>query len=190
MYFGVNEIRIDRKVSELDRFVLDFISIVQNFSKYVIINGYVAILLGRTRATEDVDIFISQMNKDKLKELYDTLLNKGYWCVNSDNFDELYEYLSSGIGIRFSQKGEIVPNMEVKFAIKTLQKEALLDTIKIKIYGEELIISSLERQIAFKRYYLKSDKDLEDARHIEKILGEKVNKEKIAYYKKKIENDA
>lgn len=52
-----------------------------------------------------------------------------------------------------------------------------------------LNISSLERQIAFKRYFLKSDKDLEDARHIENVFREHLKKEKIKKYKALIEQE-
>ena len=45
-------------------------------------------------------------------------------------------------------------------------------------------ISSLERQIAFKKYYLKSDKDIEDAKHIGSLFKENIDMEKINKYKK------
>jgi len=40
------EIRLDRKLNELDNFVMDFCSILD---KYVIISGYVSILLGEKK---------------------------------------------------------------------------------------------------------------------------------------------
>ena len=48
-------------------------------------------------------------------------------------------------------------------------------------------ISSLEIQIAFKKYYLKSDKDLEDAKHIEHIFKDKIDMEKVYKYKSILE---
>jgi len=49
-------------------------------------------------------------------------------------------------------------------------------------------ISSLERQIAFKKYYLKSPKYMEDVAHIDEIFGEKVNYNKIDKLKEVIDN--
>ena len=51
-----------------------------------------------------------------------------------------------------------------------------------------IIISSLERQIAFKRYYLMSDKDLEDAKHVEEVFKGHIDVEKIKKYKVFLEN--
>ena len=52
----------------------------------------------------------------------------------------------------------------------------------------KLKISSLERQIAFKRYYLGSDKDEEDAEHIERIFEKKLDYRKINKLKEAIDN--
>ena len=43
---------LDRELNELDSFVLEFIKCLQ--SRYVIVAGYVAILLGRSRTTDDI----------------------------------------------------------------------------------------------------------------------------------------
>ena len=61
--------------------------------------------------------------------------------------------------------------------------------IKVKTEKGDLIISSLERQIAFKRYYLKSDKDLEDAQHIEDSFKDNIDLNKIKGYMRLIENE-
>jgi len=48
------KIKLDKPINELDKFVLHFIKILEKHVDYVIISGYVAIPLGRSRATEDV----------------------------------------------------------------------------------------------------------------------------------------
>lgn len=48
-------------------------------------------------------------------------------------------------------------------------------------------ISSLERHIAFKKYYLGSGKDKEDALHIEEIFRGKIDYGKINKFRKLIE---
>ena len=53
------------------------------------------------------------------------------------------------------------------------------DLITVKLKEGILKISSLERHIAFKRYYLGTDKDMEDAKHVEEIFKGKINNEKV-----------
>lgn len=181
------EIITYRKLSVLDRFVVDFIRILRKHTDYVIISGYVSILLGRTRVTEDVDIFIRKINKEQFSELYDELKDKGFWCLNAENTDELYSFLKDGLAIRFAKKNNSIPNIEMKFPKDNLDEEAFKDSINVVLSEETLRISSFERHIAFKRYYLSSDKDIEDALHIEELFKEYINTEKIKNIKESIE---
>ena len=48
-------IKLDRELNELDLFVLDFVKVLEKHARYVLISGYVALLFGRSRTTEDVD---------------------------------------------------------------------------------------------------------------------------------------
>ena len=182
-------LELDKILNELDLLVLDFIKILEKHAVYVIVSGYVAILLGRTRGTEDIDIFIEALDKGKFSMLYLDLKEKGYWCLNTESVDEMYEYLQEGSAIRFARENEIIPNFEVKCAMKARDKEALNDVLLVKTKKGGLRISSLERQIAFKRYYLKSEKDLEDAAHIEEIFKNDIDLKKIEKYKKMLENE-
>lgn len=50
-------------LNNLDRFVLDFISILEKYVGYVVVSGYVSILLGRSRSSEDVD-FLRKLNSE------------------------------------------------------------------------------------------------------------------------------
>ncbi|MBU1199482.1 MAG: nucleotidyltransferase [Nanoarchaeota archaeon] len=181
-------ITMDKVLNKLDKFVLDFINILKKHSDYVIISGYVSILFGRSRATEDVDLFIKQLDKAAFSKLYKELIKNKFWCLNAESLDEVYSYLKDGIAVRFAKNNKTIPNFEVKFAIKPLDLESFNDRITVKISAGELKISSLERQIAFKRYYLKSDKDIEDALHIEEVFKGKINKGLVLEYRKLIEN--
>ena len=180
-------IKMDKELNELDKFVVRFIKILEKHAEYVIISGYVSILLGRARGTEDVDIFIKELSKNELIKLYKDLIKNGYWCLNSDDENEIYDYLNNKLAVRFALKNEIIPNFEIKFAKKMLSLESFKDTINVITPEGRLKISSLERQIAFKKYYLKSDKDLEDARHIEELFKDEIDYKKVNIYKKLIE---
>lgn len=79
-FLNGNTIKLDKEINELDKFVLNFIKILQKHADYVIVSGYVAILLGRDRGTDDIDIFIPKISKEKLAVFYDDLVGNGYWC--------------------------------------------------------------------------------------------------------------
>ena len=64
------EIITDRELSNLDKLVLKFIKILEKHVDYVIISGYVSILLGRSRATEDVDVFINKIHINVFSKFY------------------------------------------------------------------------------------------------------------------------
>ncbi len=173
------EIILERELSKLDKLVLNFIKILKKHVDYVIISGYISILLGRSRATEDVDLFIKKINYIQFYELNKELEKNNFECINSENPNEIFSYLNSGLAIRYSRKGKPIPNFEIKFPKKEIDEGTFEDFIKVFIKKENLKISSLERHIAFKKYFLKSDKDMEDALHIEELFEKQLDYEKI-----------
>ncbi|HRZ85886.1 MAG TPA: hypothetical protein P5277_03835 [Candidatus Paceibacterota bacterium] len=173
------EIKLNRVLSELDNLVFEFVKIIDKYADYVIMSGYVSILLGRSRTTEDIDLFIKPIDKATFSKLYNALDENGFWCINTDNENEVYSYLTSGLAVRFARKGFFIPNFEVKFPKDNLALGTYEDLIKVIHPIGILKISSLERHIAFKRYYLCSDKDIEDAQHIETIFKDKLDYNKI-----------
>ena len=60
-FINKTTIEINRELSGLDTLALDFIAILQKHTEYVLVSGYVAILLGRARASEDIDIIIPKI---------------------------------------------------------------------------------------------------------------------------------
>lgn len=186
---GKKEIILNRKLSILDELVIKFIKILEKHADYVIISGYVSIILGRSRATEDVDLFIKKIPFEKFLELYKDLKENGFWCINAENPQEIFSFLTDEMAVRFSLENKPIPNFEVKFPKRKIDEETFGDFILVKLPGNNKIkISSLERQIAFKRYYLKSDKDIEDALHIEEIFKDKLDYGKINKLKEIIES--
>lgn len=182
------EIKVDRELSKLDKFALKFTRILEKHVDYVIISGYVSILLGRSRATEDIDIFIKKISEEKFSPLYKELEEGGFWCINAENVKEVFSYLRDGYSIRFSRKGNPMPNFEVKFPKNEIDEETFQDFVTVVLPQGKLKISSLERQVAFKRYFLRSDKDLEDAQHLEEVFREHLDYGKINKLKERIEN--
>ncbi len=164
------KIVFNKTLSDLDRFVRDFVNILdKNKVRYVIISGYIPILFGRSRQTEDVDMFIEKINFEIFKKLW-VDLQVCFECINTSNPNEAYEdYLGSGIAIRFSLKGLFVPNIEVKYPSMNADFWSLNNRRKVLVNSEELYISPIEMQISFK-LYLGSEKDIEDAKYLYSIF--------------------
>ncbi len=57
---------------------------------------------------------------------------------------------------------------------------------KLPLTGIDVWFSSVDINIAFKERYLKSDKDLEDARHLRIVYSDLINEDEISYMKKLI----
>lgn len=179
--FKDKEIAIEKELTSLDKFVISFVDILEkNKVKYVIISGYIAILFGRTRHTEDIDAFMEHLNKDKFKLLWDDLA-KDYECLNTNDPDEAYEYLDENVSLRFAEKGTIMPNFELKFPKSQLDNFALASRVLVRINKHSFYTSGIEMQIAFK-LYLGSEKDLEDAKHLWLIFKPYLNKETFKYF--------
>jgi hypothetical protein len=108
-------------LSDLDTFVLDFIDILKDHFRYVIVSGYVAILFGRSRGTEDVDILIEKISKEDFFRFLDRIWDT-YDCLNPEDKNGLYEMLNENLGIRISKKDEIIPNIEFKIIKNDVEK--------------------------------------------------------------------
>ncbi len=175
-----NKIELKKKLNDLDRFVLDFIKLVG--IKYVIVSGYVSILFGRPRGSEDIDMLIKNINEEDFIKFYKKITSKSFYCLNTSKADEAYEYLKTGHAVRFARNSEAIPNMEVKF-IKDRRDEYVLDNaLKVIVKKQIINIAPIESQIVYKKYKLQSDKDLEDAKHLELVFREQLDKEKIILF--------
>jgi hypothetical protein len=177
-------IKLDKVKTELDSLLIDFIKILEKHTKYVIISGYVSILFGRTRGTEDIDVIIERMDKGRFDRLYEELKKNGFYCLIADSPEDAYEQLTEKLAARFAKTGSVIPNIEVKFPKSPLDIRALKENLTVIMPFGKLIISEIEQQIAFKRYALKSEKDMEDAEHLGMIFKDRLDKGKIERYKK------
>lgn len=188
-FVDAGTIKLDKILNDLDRFVLKFIKILEKHADYVIVSGYVSILFGRSRATEDIDVFIKELSKAEFDSLYGDLKDAGFWCLNAESTDEVHSYLKEGLSVRFADDGTAIPNFEVKFAKKKSALMAFSDSLTVIMGRSKIKLSSLERQIAYKRCYLKSEKDLEDAAYIEKLFKEQISLDKVKLLQKMIEDE-
>ncbi len=174
----------DRNV--LDEFCLAFCKIIEQYCKYIIVSGFLAIASGRTRGTEDIDMIIERVDLEQWKKIFCGLDKNGFVCMQTSYPEEAYDYLKDSTSIRFTQKDKPLPEMEVKFAKDLLDKYQLDNRVKIELTGLDVWFSSVNINIAFKEELLKSQKDLEDARHLRIVFKEEVNEEEIKKVKQMI----
>lgn len=186
------EIKLDRELNELDKFVFDFCRLLKD---YVIVSGYVSILFGRSRATEDVDLLIPRMSKEEFEGLWIKIYKNGFECINTSDFNEAFEMLKEHAIRFFFKNKKPVPNIEFKFIKRDLDEYSFKNKIRVMIKKDILFVSPIELQIAFKLFLasegrddeIGSDKDIEDARHLYKIFRDKINKEEMSYFINKLD---
>lgn len=166
----------------LDVFCEDFCKVMEKHCKYIIVSGFLAIASGRTRGTEDIDMIIERIPKEKFNLLFRELYSANFVCMQTDDNKEAFDYLKNNIALRFSWKDKELPNMEIKFSKDKLDDLQLADRTKLELTGLNVWFGSIESTVAFKEELLKSPKDLEDARHLRIVYNpdeEKINKIKI-----------
>lgn len=175
----------DRNI--LDKFAEDFCEIVEKHCRYIIVSGFVAISHGRTRATEDIDMIIEKIDFLTFFRLHQDLISGGFEAIQSEKPEVLFkEYLLNGISIRYTRKGEHLPEMEVKLAKDSLDEIQLKTRAKLSLTGLDVYFSSIEMNIAFKEELLKSDKDMLDAKQLREVYLGKINEEEIIKIKELI----
>lgn len=179
------EIIINRELSELDKFVFDVIDVLEKHVRYVIVSGYVTILFGRSRGTEDVDFVIELLPREEFISMCEDAQKAGFEFLNPEDCEGLYEMLADRLGIRMVRKGGVIPNAEIKFPKDAFHREALEKRIPVRFNGRVIYISPIELQIAYK-LYLGTDKDVEDAFFLYELFKEKIDRRMLDDYARKL----
>jgi len=181
-------IRLVKELNDLDKLVIDFVRILdRNKVKYVLVSGYVSILFGRSRSSEDIDIIVKKLPKRRFAVLWDDLL-KYFECLVPDNFESAYDkYLMKQTSIRFSRKEQPIPNIEFMFPkAEDLDNWVLKNGKQVRLNRYALNISPIELQIAYK-LFLGSGKDIEDARHLYQLFIENLNQKLLSEFLLKLD---
>lgn len=182
---------MDRQISDknlLNKFVEDFVSILEKEKlKYAIVSGFVAISHGRSRGTEDIDLILEKISEEKFESLHSNLVSNDFECIQGNKPKELFDdYLKENLSLRYTRKGEFVPEMELKLEKDDLDKQQLAERTKLPLTGLRFFFSTIETNIAFKEELLKSPKDMEDSRHLRILYDKKLNEQKITEIKQLI----
>lgn len=174
--YSTGRVEVDDKIiTALDRFVIGFVRLLEEHDiKYVIVSVYVAILFGRARGTEDIDILVERMDAPRFLSFYKSAIEHGYDFLNPEDAAGLYEMLCERLGIRAAEKDTVIPNMEMKFVKDDFDRYALSHRLEVVFDGESVYISPIELQIPYK-LYLGSEKDIEDAIYLWDIFQGKLD---------------
>jgi hypothetical protein len=182
-------IKFDKELNDFDKFTLSFIKILDKLKiNYVLISGYIALLFGRPRMTEDVDLFIEKISFETFIKLWEKVM-KEFDCINTEDKKEAYyEYLNNNVAINFSIKDKFLPRMEVKFPKTDLDYWTLKNNKKVILNNNELKISIIELQIAYKVWLGRqgNDKDIEDAKFLYNIFKKYINTDLLMNFVRKL----
>ncbi|MFH1324846.1 MAG: hypothetical protein ABIH64_06365 [Nanoarchaeota archaeon] len=172
----------------LDEFALKFSKIIEKYTEYIIVSGFVAISSGRTRATEDIDMIIRPVSKETFNMIHEDLAKNNFECIQSKYPGNIYgTYLSNFDSARYIHKDKLLPEMELKFAKDELDEYQLKTKTKLELTGLDLWFSNVNVNIAFKEHLLKSQKDIEDAKHLRIVYQELVSEDEIKKVKRLID---
>lgn len=72
--FEEDELLVEHPPNDLDELVIAFTGILDDLDvEHVYVSGYVAVLTGRSRATEDVDVLLERVDELGVEEAYERL---------------------------------------------------------------------------------------------------------------------
>lgn len=159
------ELPVEREPNELDELAGEFSSILNDLDiGHAFVAGYVAILAGRSRATQDIDVLLERVGTETVERLATRLDKGGFWGPAMP-LDATDGTLSDGGSVWVARDDEMVPHLDVKFASDEFDRASLTNAITARIDTISLPIGPLELQIAYK-LYLGDSTSFEDAAHL------------------------
>jgi hypothetical protein len=179
---------VEREPNRLDELAIEFSSVLDRFDiDHVYVAGYVSILAGRARSTEDVDVLIERIDEDAADELAARLAEAGFWGPAMP-LPSMYEMLDNGDNIWAAPEDQVTPHLEVKFARDEFDRASLENALTARIGSEAIPIGPLELQIAYK-LHLGTQKDIEDAVHLYTLLEESLSVPRLEEWATRLDVD-
>lgn len=177
---------VDREPNQLDQLAIDVSAVLSDLDiDHVLVAGYVAILAGRPRGTEDIDLLLEELDANETDELADALRDAGFWG-SAMPLDDMHETLEAGTNVRVAREGEVIPNVEMKYVDDQFDRASLENSIIARIGDRSLPIGQLELQIAYK-LHLDTQKDFEDAVHLYILFEESLSSEELETWVRKLD---
>jgi len=125
--------------------------------------------LANSAKAEDVRIHKTLNNSNMIQD---------FDCIITSDPDDAYNYLTENTAIRFAEKGQFEPNMEIKFVYYDTDFYSIENSIDVVCKNHIIRMGPFDIQIAYK-LYMGSDKDIEDALYLYKVLREAIDIKKL-----------
>lgn len=163
---------VDRAPNDLDHLAIMFSGILRDLEiAHVFVSGYVAILTGRSRATEDIDVLIERIDANTIEKLVGRLEGEGLWGPAMP-LSRMKAMLEDNIWI--AREDKMVPHLKVKYVTDRFDRASLQNRIPAQIAGTEVPTGPLELQIPYK-LWMGSKTDIEDAVHLYVLFEESLS---------------
>ena len=180
-----DELVVDRAPNELDTLAIAFTRILDDLGiEHVYVAGYLAILTGRSRSTEDIDVLLEPLDEAESDRLAERLGREGMGRPAMP-LDDLHMMLSDGDNIWIAPDEQVIPHIEAKFVDDEADRASLDQAITARIGDAELPVGPLELQIPYK-LYLGTRTDIEDASHLFALFEESLRTEELERWVQKL----
>lgn len=179
---------VERDPNRLDELAIAFSEILQDAAiEHVYVAGYVSILAGRARSTEDIDVIVEPMDGEEIDELVATLEEAGYWGPAMP-LESASEMLENGDIVWVAPDDQITPHLEVKFARDEFDRASLGNSLTAEVGDATIPVGPLELQIAYK-LSLGTRTDLEDAIHLYSLFEESLSVPRLESWVSRLDVD-
>jgi hypothetical protein len=176
---------VERDPNRLDDLAIAFSAILDEFDiDHVYVAGYVSILAGRARSTEDVDVLIERIDEATVDDLVAALQARDYWGPAMP-LSSAAETLSHGDPLWVAPAEQVTPHLEVKTVSDEFDRASLTDAIPARIGDSTIPIGPLELQIAYK-LSLGARTDMEDAAHLYSLFEKSLSVERLETWARRL----
>lgn len=179
--FTGTALEIDRAPNELDSLAIEFTRHLDAHDiQHVYVAGYTAILAGRSRATEDIDVLLAPQSESTISQLVDRLTAADLWGP-AMSLEDMYETLETGGRVWIARTDHVIPHLDVTFVADEFDRASLRNAIPARIGHAELPIGPLELAIAYK-LHMGAQRDFEDALHLFSLFGETLSTDRLEHW--------
>ncbi|WP_233554049.1 hypothetical protein, partial [Halococcus sp. IIIV-5B] len=172
------EIRVNRELNVLDKLASDVSNILaEQGIDHVLVSGYVAVLFGRARSTEDIDTLVATeaLSEEEAERLGNELEDRGY-CGPAMPLSSIGLMFEHNDPIRVARKDQKIPQVELQ-PTENIHPSFQNQRTAIVGIGDDIIrlpIVAPEVQIAYK-LTMGGNTDYEDAYYLLKTYHDKLD---------------
>lgn len=176
-----DRIVLDKPASDLDRLILSVAEHLESRDiEYSVVSGYVAVLFGRARSTEDIDVIVERFDEETAENLGADLKEDGFWGP-AMALSTLYETLLDEVPIRIAMEETMIPSVELKWPTDRYDRASIDESVTVVLPEGSLEVGSIELQIAYK-LSMGARRDREDALHLLEVFQGTIDESAMERY--------